>query len=278
MFLSKEDLKLNASAFNLEIDGLPFSQQQSVVLKFLKENGLEALHTVPVAGQETPAVFPKGADLSVPEAVAQEPVLVRGHSKRVELPAPMHHMVQGVPELANKTILWSPEIQPHGRMIYRYEEFLGEDLEVEELKYTGKTLDARGIVPGPGSPYGEGISGTYTVKTRPGSKLTAISSLPIFNVKISQHYNAQGLPDVNNSFPVCELDGRIGYLYKHPCLECVLPQLMASHRYNDFKDDLKDEPNILYVGGLLCINIDYCEWMMREIEEREAIRNGRFVR
>lgn len=304
-FLNKEDLQATIQAYNIDVEGLSFPQQQGRVTKYLAAHGLEPVHKTGEKpddfaaalqkqfaiddGYEVPEEPQSNSQKSrmvlVPEPeeipqyrepVVQAPVIIRGKAKRVQLDL----MNKQEPplindQLRNKRLVYSPEIRFQNNMIYRYEEDLGEDVEVEELWYNGETLDQRHIQAAPGE--SNGVSGTYNVKLKPGSKVTAVSSLPRTNAGIYWDFDKDGMP--MTPFPIATFEGRKGYLYSHATIPCVLDEIKRSGYYQDFKDQLKDEPQVFYLAGSIrAIDIEYCHWLMHEIEDRERYKRGTHIR
>lgn len=295
-FLSKADLAATIQAYDIDVGGLNFAQQQGVVSKYLAAHSLKPVK----AEQETDKPDNFAAALQAqfaaddgyvenkqmvqpPQAmpvIEQKPVLVKGVARRIQLDAKETAAAKGndgvvIPRLVNKRLWYSPEIRFNQNMIYRYEEDLGENMEVEELWYNGETLDSRNIQAPPGET--SGISGTYKVRPIPHSKLKAMSSVPRQNVGIYWDFDKRGMP--KTPFPIAVFEGRRGYLYSHASIPCVKPTIIESGYYEDFKDMLKDEPNIFYLGGSIrAVDIPFCDWMMKEIEDREVYKRGSHIR
>ena len=156
------------------------------------------------------------------------------------------------------TIPIAPELKPDANRIIRYDEQLGDDVDIEEKSFTA----------GGSNSYTAGrdyATGTYRIKGRTGRKVVAESSLPKENAQIVFR---PGIDD----FPVVTFQGRSGYLYKHTRFPNFRDVLIASGYYDDYKDQLRDEPNVFYLTGLLCVNPHLARHIMDEIETREKHR------
>lgn len=164
-------------------------------------------------------------------------------------------------QFRTKEILISPEIRPNddaGR--FKYDEVLGDDLEVEEAYYDGTTLDSRNT---------NSANGTYVVRGKSGKKVIAQSTIPKRNARISFR------PGVD-MFPVCTYLGKSGYLLTHATLPNVKATLRQSGYWEEYKERFKEEPARWYAASKqLCCDIGLTHAVMREIEEKERERRRR---
>lgn len=155
----------------------------------------------------------------------------------------------------DKTIRIAPEMHPDANRIIRYQEKLGDDLDIEEKHFQA----------GGSTEYVAGrdyTTGTFHVKGKTGRQVIAESSLPKENAQIVFR------PGID-WFPVVTFGGRSGYLYTHQRFPNFKQVLMSSGYYEDYKDKLKDEPNVFYLTGLLCVDPSVAHGIMQDIELRE---------
>ena len=162
----------------------------------------------------------------------------------------------GMRPYLGKTVYIAPELRPDANRIIRYMEELGDDVEIEEKHYeAGRVSDSEFSV------SRDYTTGTFRVKGKTGRKVVAESSIPKENAQIMFR------PGID-WFPVVTFNGRSGYLYKHSRFPNFRQALIASGYYEDYKDQLKEEPNVFYLTGLLCVEPRVAHRIMREIEER----------
>lgn len=157
--------------------------------------------------------------------------------------------------------LLSPELFPDANRIIRYDEELGDELEIEEKSFMG--MEGKGQINY--SMSRDYATGTYKVKGRTGRKVKAEASLP--------KENAGRTFDANKDwFEVVSFQGRRGYRFSQ-----FKSAIMKTGYYEDYKKDLCREPNVFYLTGILCVSIPYAHHIMQEIEERAKFdrENGR---
>ena len=260
MFLKKDQVYGSAAAYGIDVSGLSWPQATGKVTKYLAKHGLEPVTVV--ERPENPDTAEMSADPTPVQGqhVAQVPVLVKGHTNRIQLGARKPELSIEDLGLSGKRIVFSPEIAPTRYQVFGYEEDLGEDMEVEELTYDGRTLDARGT---------SKASGTYKVRPIKGSRVIAKSGLPKENVGIYWDID-------RDPYPIATFGGRRGYLWTHPTIPCMKPEIVRSKHYQEYKELLQDEQNCFYLGGkTLAVDINFAHWMMRDIEEKEAAKHAR---
>jgi hypothetical protein len=166
-----------------------------------------------------------------------------------------------------KTVRISPEMRPDANRIIRYFEELDDEIEVEEKTFSAGDKSNDNLY----NMHRDYTTGTYIVKGKTGRKVVAESSLPKENAQMI-------FRPAQDMFPVVTFQGRTGYLYKHHRFPNFQRALIESGYYEDYKDRLKEEPNVFYLTGLLCVDVSVAHAIMNDIERRErAKRSGRVI-
>lgn len=225
-YRSKEDTIAEAKRLGIDVSGMTWPEMQKVVGQALKREELEM-----------PA-----------KKVKEEPI-------RPE--------IENMKPYLDKTIMISPELSPDANRIIRYEEEIGDDIEIEEKSFLG--MEGKGIQFSADRDY---VTGTFRVKGKTGRRVKAESSLPKENAQIIFR------PGID-MFPVVTFRGRSGYLYTHQRFPNFKAVLKKTGFYEDYKDMLKEDPNVFYLTGLLCVDPGVAHSIMRDIEARvKDIREG----
>ena len=161
-------------------------------------------------------------------------------------------------------ILLSPEMGPDPNRIIRYTEDIGDDLIVEEKTFTAGNVN--------NSEYKASrdyTTGTYRILGKSGQRTIAECSIPKENVGATYDFERDWMPRLTYM-------GREGYPMKaykgHPGFKDLLKQ---SGHWSDYKEMLRDEPNVFYLTGRLCVDIDVAHSIMREIMRNERIKKER---
>ena len=264
-------------------DVFPVIEEQTAIDNFLggdtdgdmPELTAQQLQARAIAG-DLSAPAASAIDLHMHIPIPGEPVIIKGKAKRVQLEAVEKAtdpwLAMG---LINKRVMFSPEIITNHYQTLRYREDLGPAAIAEDKNYTGEDLDARNIQGAPGT--SNGLSGTYTVTEIEGERSEAISTLPKYGSAIYWDFGPEGKPVTY--FPIVEFNGQRGYLYKHSTIPSVYgtlfadPMLREHGYYHRFKEQLSDEPNVMYLAGILAVNMDFTHYMMQEIQREEQKRN-----
>ena len=166
-----------------------------------------------------------------------------------------------------KVVRISPEMRPDANRIIRYLEELDDELDVEEKSFSAGDKSNDELY----NMHRDYTTGTYIVKGKTGRKVIAESSLPKENAQMI-------FRPAQDMFPVVTFQGRTGYLFKHHRFPNFRRALIESGYYEDYKDQLTDEPNVFYLTGLLCVDVGVAHAIMNDIERRErAKRSGRVV-
>lgn len=226
-YRSKEDTINEARRLGIDVSGMSWPEMQKVVGQALKREELGEI------------------------------------SKTVKTPNSIRPEIKALDAYRDKTILIAPELAPDANRIIRYEEEIGDDLDIEEKSFMGR--EGGGIEYTAGRDY---TTGTYKVKGKTGRKVKAECSIPKENAQIIFR------PGID-MFPVVTFRGTSGYLLTHHRLPNFKAVLKQSGFYEDYKSMLKDPPNVFYLTGLLCVDPHVAHNIMNDIERRVAdIRNG----
>ena len=162
--------------------------------------------------------------------------------------------------LSAKPVQITGEIKPMRDALLKWDEELGDDLEVDNVDYTYNGH--------PAIPEGrDSVYGTYTVKGKTGRKVIGKSTLPHQNVLIYLDPHEHWLAPIVRDF-----DGREGYLWVHPNYKGVKQLLIDSGYFYDYNDLFKSNlhpQNIWMAGGkFYAVSIGLVEKIFREIEKK----------
>jgi len=230
--LKKEELLEVAAELGVDLKGLTWPEQQKAVNAALK-----ALEPEP---EPEPAPEPEQEPEPAPEP---GPLFEK----------PRNRVLDAVPD---QDIIISGEIQSTRQQLIKYDEPLDEELEVEEVSYMDEV--------GSGRLTQDLTTGTYRVKGKTGRRVTAQSTLPKQNAKIT--YNPR-----RDVVPVISWKGKRGYLWNHATLPSIKPLLQSTGFYYDYKDQFDaglHPENIWYATGLLAVNIPLVHAIMNDIEAK----------
>lgn len=146
----------------------------------------------------------------------------------------------------------APELFPDHHRIIRYEEELGDELDVEEKTFMG--MEGKGQISYTTSR--DFATGTYKVKGKTGRRVKGEASIPKENA-------GRNIDPNRDWFEVISFQGRKGYRFK-PFKQA----LMKTGYYEDYRQMLSKEPNTFYLTGILCVSIPIAHHIMREVEDR----------
>lgn len=149
-------------------------------------------------------------------------------------------------------VMLAPELKPERYRLLKYDEELGDELDVVERKFDmNRATDEVFDVSGNQMDYNnksekidivnDYTTGTYRIKGVTGRKVVAMSSVP------KENYGCGMSPE--HIVPTVTWNGRTGYLWTHPTFSNVKSLLQQSGYYHEYKDQFKNEPNIWYVAG-----------------------------
>lgn len=230
-FMKKEELLAEAERLGIDISTMKYQDQVAAVAKAQRDEQQE------------------GEDIQV-KKVQEKPK--RSVEQRGQ------ELLDEYERIKNNRIIIAPAIRPESaNVLFKYEEDLGDDMEVEEVYLGLETL---------GSPQGD-VNRDATYRTRKtGKKAYAMSSFPKENAGID-YRPADWLPTITD--PV---SGKTGYQWK----KYVKPLLQKSGFYQDYADyfDYRKNPNnIYYISGWCCVRKDLIDWIFNDINRKIAERN-----
>jgi len=177
-----------------------------------------------------------------------------------------------------KTVVLAPELKSERYRLIKYDEVLGNEIEVEERQFdidrntdmlydkSGGKVDYDNTV----DQYHDYTTGTYRIKNRSDRKVVAMSSVPKENAGMIFR------PGIDYA-TVVTWNGRAGYLWKHwryPNVKALL-QAAGDEYYQKYKGRFKDEPNVWYAAGKMLVCDPYLvHKTLRDIENDEKQRRA----
>lgn len=267
-FMPKEILEEEAEKYGIDLTGLTHAKKQSLVANARKEAGVEAYGTgIPKRKRVSPNKDIPEYQMKVVEKNEQELREVSPYNQdniaarnRAEKLMRGRDPLDKLAQYNGKTILIAPEIKPNINTL-AYQEDLGEELEVEVIEFDPDTVDNV-------SEGSQWNSKTYKVKGSTGRRVKAKSHLPRFQPMLTFR------PDTD-LVPVAELMGQRGYLFKHHSMPCIKSLLIESgtweeHRAKFTNNNSTSSQAIFYIGGLLCCDISFTNYLFKEIENKAA--------
>ena len=242
-FMKKEELLAEAERLGIDISTMKYQDQVAAVAKAQRMEQQEKFSDE-VDSLQTKKI-PEKPKRNMTRETNEDEVRVQQLIKEYE-------------KLKDKRIIIAPAIRPEtANVLFKYEEELGDDMEVEEVYLGLETL---------GSPQGD-VNRDATYRTRKtGKKTYAMSSFPKENAGID-YKPSDWLPTITD--PV---SGKTGYQWK----KYVKPLLQKSGFYQDYADyfDYRKNPNnIYYISGWCCVRKDLIDWIFNDINRKMAERN-----
>lgn len=248
-YRKKEDCIREAERLGIDVAGMDWPTLQRVVSNALKaeELGLDVnANTVNLVDD---------VRVSVHEVAAKK------ESKRINDPL--------IPYL-DKQILMSPELSPERYRLVKYDEDLGNEIEVEERSFdinreTDQVYDVSGGEVSHENQidtYHDYTTGTYRIKQRSERRIKGMASVPKENPMLSFR---PGLDWAT----VVTFKGKSGYLWKHwryPNVSALL-KAAGDEYYQKYRKVFKDQPNVWYACGHLVCNPHLVHQVFKEIEE-----------
>lgn len=196
-----------------------------------------------------------------PNEEEQEKPLTAEELRRIE-------EMEALSPYLDKLILIAPELAPEKKRLIKYEEDLGDELDIVERKFdintendvvfdtAGDAVDHRNKI----DSLHDYASGTYKVKGRTGRKVKGIASVPKEQPGLSFR------PGIDYA-TVVTWDGRSGYLWKHFRLPNVSDLLKQAGVYAKYRKVFKDPPNVWYACGHLVCDPHLVHRVLDEIME-----------
>lgn len=184
----------------------------------------------------------------------------------------------------DKTILMSPELRPERYRLVKYDEDLGQELEVEDRRFdidreTDQVFDVSGLpvdYDNQIDSYHDYNTGTYRIKARSERRVMGMASVPKENPQLSFR------PGMDWA-TVVTFKGKSGYLWKHwryPNVSALL-KAAGDEYYQKYRKVFKDQPNVWYACGHLVCDPHLVHRVLHEIQddsrnraEEEARRRG----
>lgn len=174
-------------------------------------------------------------------------------------------------EYMGRTVMISPEMPPERYRLLKYDEELGDDIELVERRFdmnmatdevfdiSGESSDTRHQL----DASHDYRTGTYRYLGKNGRKVVAMSSVP------KENYGS-GIRPFQDYAPIVTWNGRSGYLWTHHAYPNIKALLMESGYYHEYKHLFTREPNIWYVAGkTLACDIGLVHRIFNEIEAKE---------
>lgn len=173
----------------------------------------------------------------------------------------------------DKTILMSPELNPERYRLVKYDEVLGNELDVVERSFdidrnTDQVFDVTGDKVEHETQidqYHDYTTGTFRIKARGDRKVIGMASVPKENPMLSFR------PGMDWA-TVVTFQGKSGYLWKHwryPNVSALLKEA-GDEYYEKYRKLFKDQPNVWYACGHLVCNPYLVHRVLKEIEEDAA--------
>lgn len=220
---------------------------------------------------------------AVSSALKREELGMDVKAEKPEQRKPIKRIDDPLQSYIGKTILLSPELASERYRLVKYDEELGNEIEVEERSFdidpnTDQVFDKSGGKVDYGNvvdEYHDYTTGTYRIKNRSDRKVVAMSSVP------KENAGMQFRPGIDYA-TVVTWNGRAGYLWKHwryPNVKALL-KAAGDKYYQKYKDRFKDEPNVWYAAGKMLVCDPYLvhqtladiEEDVRKEREQEAAR------
>lgn len=255
-YRNKDACIQEAERLGINVSGMSWPQLQKVVSEALR---LEEL-----------GVSPKSVLDNIPEDITNMSI---PNSKFFNNEKPEDPLAPYM----DKTIIMSPELAPERYRLVKYDEILGNEIEVEERSFdidrnTDQVYDMSGGEVNHDTKideYHDYTTGTYRIKARKDRVVTGMASVPKENPMLSFR------PGIDMA-TVVSFNGKHGYLWKHwryPNVSALLRQA-GDEYYEKYRKVFKDQPNVFYLCGHLVCNPYLVHRVLKEIEEdakRKAI-------
>lgn len=244
-FMPKEEMLAAAERLGVDLSGLSWSEQQKAVREALAQSDYFF---------DSPKPEPKPIKKESKKEEKEENPDRNPEQKFLE--EYEAKMLQSYKEA--KPVRITAEIKPMRNALFKYDEDLGEGLEVEDVSYVSgmPNLDQR-----------DQMTSTYAVKGKTGRKVFAKSTLPRENVMIYRDLHKHWLAPIVRDF-----HGRDGYIWSHPKYGGIKKLLIDSGYFEDYRDLFRGDlhpANIWMAGGkFFAVNMQLCERIFKEIERK----------
>ena len=251
-FISKELLLSEAERLGIDLTGMSWHEQQKVVQEAMKAD--EPVNDKPeLVGKDVESTYVDEiaelkAEIARLKAEAGEPEASKG-KEEVEI------------NLPRQRIILAPQIQPTNIQLIKYDEELGQDIDVEEVYYDvsehSRVATAKDM-----------STGTYRIKGTKNRKVVAQSTIPKQNAGVDFEWWEDDFVVITDPST-----GKKGYPWTHQSYHNVKQLLMDTGYYFEYKDLFKaalHPENVWYSAGkMLVCDINMVRNVMREIEMKE---------
>lgn len=250
-YRNKEDCLREAERLGLDVDGLTWAQLQKVVSDALwvEEHNLAMVEAKPVEAK--PAMEP---------------------AKHVSKKAKVDEEADELRKFYGQNIMIAPELRPERYRLIKYDEDLGNEMDLVERKFdinpeTNAVYDVAG---GPVDhdhqvdAYHDYTTGTYRIKNRSDRRVVGMASVPKEEPGLSFR------PGIDVA-TVVTFKGTSGYLWKHPNNNYItvssILRAAGDQYYQKYRKVFKDPPNVWYSCGHLVCDPYLVHKVMKEIED-----------
>ena len=251
-YRNKEDCMREAERLGIDVTGLSWAQLQRVVS--------DALRMEEHVGSDARAAF---------EAVQERPAVEPAKPERRR--AQVDEDEEALRKFYGQNIVIAPELAPERYRLIKYDEDLGNEVELVERKFdinpeTGAVYDMAG-----GSAehnhqideYHDYTTGTYRIKNRSDRRVIGMASVPKEEAGLSFR------PGIDVA-TVVTFKGRSGYLWKHPNSNYItvsgILRSAGDQYFQKYRKVFKDPPNVWYSCGHLVCDPYLVHKVMKEIE------------
>lgn len=259
-FLSKETIGLEAERLGVSLEGLSWPEQQKAIAEARRaEKDKMATAAEPEPQPEPERESPVADDVREEEIARLKRELAEAREQAKAVPqVPVvcelgKNVVEPTIEDYDRVVLIaSPEQRPTIHQPGKYYEEVG----------TQKITTERSLDVGKLSPFGPNESGTkvvdYDVKDT-GRPVNAESTMPKYSCLLTYR-------PTRDLCAVAEFQGHRGYLWTHqrlPNVKSLLQQMGVYEEFHELWD--KRHGAKFYLGGLICVDIDFTDETMQRI-------------
>lgn len=265
-FLNKEQVERYASVAHLDLSGMTWQQKQKVISEHMRRNDIKD----PMAFILESASDPEGFDTlskitNRPDNKDAEIARLKAELEqaKADVPVPQVPVVfergRNVPtptieDYENAVLIASPEQRPQVNQRAKWYENIGTQKNTKDVSL--------GV--GKDSPFHGKESGvrnaTYMVEDT-GRPLQAQSTMPKYSAMLTYR-------PTKDLVAKATYENHEGYLWQHQRLPNVVDLLKKMGAYEEFKDEWNKEiGRKFYLGGLICCNISFTDYMIEKIQK-----------
>ena len=263
-----------AKEFGIDLEGLTWAEQNRIVKEALEAKGYIINKEGVIIGEPDMVEEAKGTELD--EALAEiERLKAELASKMTDVDEKCQPEEKDInvkekcqPEekelkIPKGRVFMAPEIRGTGVQLLKYDEVLGDDVNVEEISYKNDFNNMR--------VERDLTMGTYKIKGKTGRKVIAQSTVPKENAGVSYDPNT-------DIVPVITYNGISGYIWTHQHYPNIKELLMATGmlpKYQELFDSSKHPENIwMAAGKMWVVSIPMVHYVFAEIEREMANNAG----